>query len=173
MLAPASRGCRALSALTLCASQALGTSACAAVSGEHEAETKFLVKPSSQATFSGWSEITISQDPASVDGAELMYIRLEARDSDIRDLTFIKGVTAEATVDGVSTTVARKAPMPPGERIVPLDRVYDGDIRKFFYADPEGDGYTVHIDWSGSVDPTKPIPAEGVWMKVKVAVRIE
>jgi hypothetical protein len=173
MPAPAPRRCRALSTVTLCASLALGTSACATLRGEHEAETRFLVKPSAQATFSGWSEITISEDPSSVDGAELMYIRLEAQDSSVQDLTFIRGVTAEVKVAGVSTKVAEKAPMPPGERIVPLDRVYHGDLRKFFYEDAENDGYTVHIDWRGSVDAAKPIPAEGVWMKVKFAVRID
>ena len=157
----------------LTAALALGASACSVVTGEHEAETKFLVKPTSQSTFSGWSEISVSQDPSSVDGVELMFVRLEARDDNVPDLTFIKSITAEAVVDGVSTVVAKKSPMPAGERIVPLDRAYHGDIRKFFYADDENDGYTVHVDWHGEVDLTKTIPPEGVWMRVLVAIRVE
>ncbi|WP_437997329.1 hypothetical protein WMF26_42015 [Sorangium sp. So ce185] len=162
---------RAGAALT--ATLALGASACATIAGEHEAETKFLVKPTSQSTFSGWSEVSISQDPNSVDGAELRFIRLEARDDNVPDLTFIKSITAQAVVDGEATLIAKKAPMPAGERIVPLDRKYHGDIRKFFYPDEENGGYTVHVDWFGEVDLTKKIPPEGVWMKVIVAVRVE
>ncbi|WP_437830239.1 hypothetical protein [Sorangium sp. So ce1153] len=157
----------------LTAALALGASACATVAGEHEVETKFLVKPTSQSDFSGWSEVSVSQDPNSVDGAKLMFIRLEARDDNVPDLTFIKSITAEAVVDDVSTVVARKAPLPTGERIVPLDRVYHDDIRKFFYEDEENDGYTVHVDWHGEIDLTKTIPPEGVWMKVLVGIRIE
>ncbi|WP_433929779.1 hypothetical protein AB3662_38785 [Sorangium cellulosum] len=157
----------------LTASLALGASACASVVGDHEAETKFLVKPTSQSTFSGWSEVSVSQDPNSVDGAKLRFIRLEARDNNVPDLTFIKSITASAVVDDVPTVVARKAKMPTGERIVPLDRVYHDDIRKFFYKDDENGGYTVHVDWKGEIDLTKTIPPEGVWMKVIVSVSIE
>lgn len=170
---PDPRAARALFVVTLCAVLALGSSACSVVSGEHEAETRFLVKPNNLATFNGWSEITVSEDPSSVDSAELRFIRLEAQDDKVADLTFIKDVTAEAAVAGVQTTVAKKAPMPPGERIVPLDRVYRGDIRQFFYKADDGDGYTVHIDWHGSVDPGKAIPPEGIWMRVKVAITID
>ncbi len=164
---------RARLGAALAAVLALGASACASVAGEYEAETKFLVKPTSQSVFSGWSEVGVSQDPSSVDGAKLMFIRLEAQDSNVRDLSFIKSITAEVVVDGVATEVARKSPMPPGERIVPLDRVYHGDIRQFFYEDTTNGGYTVHVDWRGTADLTKAIPPEGVWMKVIVAVRIE
>lgn len=162
---------RSGAALTLALS--LGASACASVVGEHEVETKFLVKPTSQSTFSGWSELSVSEDPNSVDRAELMYIRLEARDSNVPDLTFIKSISASAVVDGKSTLVAKKAPMPAGERIVPLERVYHDDIRPFFFKDDESGDYTVHVDWEGQADLTETIPPEGVWMKVLVAVRIE
>lgn len=152
---------------------ALGGGGCSLLAGEYETETKFRVVPTTQATFAGWSELTVSEDPNSVDGAKLMFIRLEARDNNVPDLTFLKSVRAAAVVDGVSTVVAEKSPMPPGERIVPLDREYHGDIRKFFYPDPEGEGYTVRVDWSGTVDLTKPIPPEGVWIKVIIAIRVE
>jgi hypothetical protein len=170
-LAPHRRSTRL--GVALAAVLSLGASACASVIGEHEAETKFLVKPTPLSTFAGWSELTVSQDPNSIDGAELMFIRLEARDNNVPDLTFIKSITAEAVVDGVATTIARKSPMPVGERIVPLTRVYHDDIRKFFYEDPESGGYTAHVDWRGEIDQTKTIPPEGVWMKVIVAIRVE
>ena len=169
------RRSRPLALLTTLAAAALALSStgCSIVAGVHEAETEFLVKPGSSANFKGWSEITISEDPKSVESAELMYVRLEAQDTSVPDLTFIQTITAETKVGETFTKVAEKTPMPRGERIVPLDLVYDGDLREFFYDNPDGDGYTVHISWRGSVDPAYPIPAEGIWMTVKMAVNIE
>ena len=46
-------------------------------------------------------------------------------------------------------------------------------IKQFFYEDPEGEGWTIHITWKGEVDPTFPLPADGLWVKVKVAVLVE
>lgn len=172
-LAPTHRGPLAPLAVLAGAALALSSMGCSLVAGVHEVETEFVVKPGSTPNFSGWSEITISEDPRSVDGADLMYIRLEAQDSSVRDLTFIQSITAEVKVDETLTRVAEKAPMPKGERIVPLDLVYKGDLRQFFYDDPDGDGYTVHIAWSGQVDLSHPIPAEGIRMLVKMAVNIK
>lgn len=155
------------------AALALASTGCSFITGEYEAETEFLVKPNSATEFSGWSEIDISEDPQSVDSAELMYVNLEAKDTSIRDLAFILSITGDAKVDETFTRVAEKSPMPPGERIVPLDQVYDGDLRQFFYKNPEKDAYTIHITWHGTVDPTYPLPAEGVWIRVRVAVRVE
>jgi hypothetical protein len=151
----------------------LASTGCSFISGVHETETEFLLKPNSNQQFAGWSEITISKDPQSVASADLMYVRLEAKGSSVPDLTFIQKITAETKVEETLTKVAEKNPMPKGERIVPLDLVYDGDIRDFFYKNPDKDGYTIHIAWRGLVDPSVAIPAEGVWMTVKVAVNIE
>jgi hypothetical protein len=164
-----SRGLRAI----LAASLALASASCSVVAGEHEAETTFLVKPGSNTTFKGWSEITITEDPKSVTSATLMYVRLEAEDQSVTDLGFLRSVTADVKVGETATRVAEKASMPKGERIVPLDVVYKDDLRDFFYEDPEGEGYTIHIDWRGEVDASYPLPAEGIWMKVKMAVRID
>lgn len=156
------------------AALALGSSACSLVSGEHEAETRFLVKPGSGATsFSGWSEITITEDPSQVTSAELMYVRIEAEDTSVTDIGFVRSITGDAKVGDQLTRVAEKSPVPRGERIVPLDLVYDGDIKQFFFEDPEGEGWTIHITWKGEVDPTFPLPADGLWVKVKVAVLVE
>ncbi|MCC6558267.1 MAG: hypothetical protein IT372_35435 [Polyangiaceae bacterium] len=153
------------------AALALASTGCSVISGVHEAETEFLVKPSSTSKFNGWSEISIPDDPKSVDSAELLYVRLEARDTSVPDLTFIQTITAETKVGETFTKVAERTPMPRGERIVPLDLVYDGDLRDFFYED--GDDYTIHVTWRGLVDPSYPLPPEGVWMTVKIAVRID
>lgn len=172
-LSPMRRGLSAL-VTAAAAALALGSASCSFVSGEHEAETRFLIKPGSGATsFSGWSEITITEDPSQVTSAELMYVRVEAEDTSVTDLGFVRSITGDAKVGEQLTRVAEKTPFPRGERIVPLDLVYDGDIKPFFYEDPEGEGWTIHVSWKGEVDPTFPLPAEGLWVKVKVAVLIE
>ena len=165
---------RGLPALFTAAALALGAASCSFVSGEHEAETRFRVLPGSGTTsFSGWSEITISEDPTQVTSAELLYVRIEAEDTSVTDIGFVRSITGDAKVGDQLTRVAEKSPVPRGERIVPLDLVYSGDIKQFFYKDPEGDGWTIHISWKGEVDPTYPLPAEGLWVKVKVAVLVE
>jgi hypothetical protein len=157
--------------LMLGAAMALAATSCSTISGVHETETKFLVQPGGNTIFAGWSEIHVTEDPKSVDSAELLYVRLEAKDTSIPDLTFIHHITGEAKVDETFTLVAQKTAMPQGERIVPLDLVYDGDLRQFFY--PENGEYTIHITWRGETNPAYPMPAEGIWMTVKVAVRID
>lgn len=168
-LAAHGRGAYAL----LAAALALGSAGCSAVSGEHEAETKFPVKPGGDPTFKAWSEITITEDPKSVTSADLMYVRLEAMDSSVEDLGFIRSIYGQVKVGEQLTPVVEKTSFPRGERIVPLDVIYKDDLREFFYEDPEADGYTIHIVWNGEVDTSYPLPADGLWIKVKVAVRIE
>ena len=155
------------------AAAALASTGCSFISGEHEAETRFLVKPNTATSFSGWSEITITEDPGQVSSAELQYVRIEADDPGVTDIGFVRSITGDTKVGEQLTRVAEKSPFPQGERIVPLDLVYDGDIRDFFYEDPEKEGYTIHIVWKGEVDPTYPIAPEGIWIKVKVAVVID
>lgn len=152
---------------------ALCGTGCSAVSGVHEAETEFIVKPGATPGFKAWSEIYITEDPKSVTSAELLYVRLEARDEGIPDLTFIQSIAGAAKVDETFTPVAEKNAMPKGERIVPLDLTFDGDVRQLFYARPENDDYAIHIAWSGMADANYPIPADGIWMIVRAAVRID
>ncbi|EYF02099.1 hypothetical protein [Chondromyces apiculatus] len=157
----------------LLAALALASTGCSLISGEHEAETRFPVRPGSATTFNGWSEITLTQNPQQVSSAELMYVRVEAESEDIKDMGFVRSITGDTKVGEQLTRIVQKSPMPAGERIVPLDMVYEGDIRQFFYEDPEGEGWTIHVVWNGEVDPTYPLPPDGVWVKVKLAVRVE
>jgi hypothetical protein len=166
------RGSRALFAASMGLLSLLSTG-CSVISGEHEVETRFPVKPGGQASFNAWSEISISEDPSSVTSAELMYVRLEAEDSSVADLGFIRSLYGDVKVGEQLTRVAEKTSFPRGERIVPLDVVHEGDIRDFFYEDPEADGYTIHLEWNGAFDPSYPLPADGLWIKVKAAVRID
>ncbi|AKT37139.1 hypothetical protein [Chondromyces crocatus] len=155
------------------AALALASTGCSIISGDHETETRFPVRPGGSTTFAGWSEITITENPHQVSAAELRYVRLEAEDTSVTDMGFIRNITGDVKVGDQLTRVVQKASMPKGERIVPLDVVYKDDIRQFFYEDPEGEGWTIHIDWKGEIDPSYPLPPEGVWVKVKVSVRIE
>jgi hypothetical protein len=64
--------------------------------------------------------------------------------------------------------VAKKDTMPKNEPTVVLDRLYDGDLRRFFVG-----GHTVRIEWKGTRNPAVEIPAGGLWVQVRVRVNVE
>ncbi len=156
----------ALAAMVLVSLPAMG---CSVVSGSHDATTEFLVNPHADGTYKGWSEITISQDANSVKGATLQFARLELPDdSPADDLTFMKDVFGELVTPTERVPVAQKDTMPEGEGTVVLDLLYDGDLRRFF-----PDGHTVRIEWQGTRNPAVEIPADGLWVTVRVRVNVE
>lgn len=150
----------------MCALGALTSAGCVAA-GPREAVTKFLVSPKASGSFWGWSEITVPQDANSVGVTTLQFVRLEVDEDEADDLTFLQSLLAEAVTDAERVPVAKKEAMPEGETIVPLDILYDGDLRPLF-----PDGRTIRIEWTGSVDPSVQIPEIGVWISVRVRVNI-
>ncbi len=158
---------RAVLAATLLA--ALPFTGCAFIAGQHDATTEFLVAPQANGTFWGWSEITISQDASSVKGATLQFARLELPDdSAAEDLTFLQNITAEVVTPDQRQPVAKMETFPDGESIVPLDLLYDGDLRGFF-----ADGHTIRIEWTGARNPAVEIPPDGYWVTVRIRVNVE
>lgn len=148
---------------------ALPLTGCALVSGSHDATTEFLVDPKFDGTFWGWSEITISQDANSVSGAKLQFARLDLpEDSPADDLTFLQNVLAEVVTPDQRVPVAKKEQFPEGEPYVPLELLYDGDLRGFF-----PDGHTIRIEWTGSRNPAVEIPEGGLWVNVRIRVNVE
>jgi hypothetical protein len=161
--------------LAAAALAALSASGCGVVyAGDHDATTEFLVKPHTDGTYFGWSEITIQQDASSVKGATLVFARLEIpEDSTAPDLTFIQSIFGELVIKDGETYVerqpaAQKSDMPKDETIVPLDLLYEGDLRKFF-----PDGHTVRMEWTGTRNPAVEIPEEGYWVDVRVRVNVQ
>lgn len=164
---------RALFAATTIA--ALSNTGCNFIAGEHDAETWFIVDPRANGTFFGWSQITIQQDAREVEDAELMFARLELpEDSPAEDLTFIQNVLAEVVIlDDAeqrveAEVVAKKDEMPKGQPSVPLDLVFDGDLRHFF-----PDGHTIRIEWTGQRNPEVEIPEGGLKVLVSIRVKVE
>jgi hypothetical protein len=148
---------------------ALPLTGCSFISGQHDAMTEFLVSPQATGAFWGWSEITISQDASSVKGATLQFARLDLpEDSPADDLTFLQNILAEVVTPDQRQPVAKKDQFPEGEPYVPLDLLYDGDLRAFF-----PDGHTIRIEWTGSMNPAVQIPPEGVWVNVRIRVNVE
>lgn len=148
---------------------------CSVIAGEHDATTEFLVDPRADGTYFGWSEITIQQDASSVKGATLQFARLELPDdSPADDLTFLQNITAEVVnpetpeTPEVRELVAKKDEMPKGESVVPLDLLYEGDLRQFF-----PDKHTIRLEWKGSRNPAVEIPDGGLWVDVRVRVLVE
>lgn len=162
----ASRG-----ALFLCgALLSLSSGGCASVVSEQEADAKFLVAPGADGTFFGWSEITIQEDANSVDGASLRAVTVEVLDPpSVTDMTFLSGVLGEVVTSKERVKGVQKDPMPEGERVVPLDILYGGDLRSFFE-----DGHTIRIEWSGSTNPSFTAwPKDGIWIRAHIIVSIE
>ena len=74
------------------AALAMSQSSCASlVARDHETETKFLLGPSGgNATFFGWSEITLDQDASSAGRATIYAVTMELTNpGEAGDLTFI------------------------------------------------------------------------------------
>jgi hypothetical protein len=143
---------------------------CTAVAGDLDADAKFLVKPKGDATFFGWSEITIEQDATSVEQATLRAVTLEVLEpAEITDLGFLQGVAGEVVTSTERTRAVEKTKMPEGERVVPLDILYEGDLRSFFE-----DGHTIRIEWAGSTNPSFTAwPTEGIWIRAHIIVHVE
>jgi hypothetical protein len=152
-----------------CALLALSSIGCASIVGEQTAETKFLVKPQSDSTFWGWSEITVEQDANSVDRATLNAVSVEPMEgSPAEDMTFLQNVLGEAVTSTARTKLVEETSMPPGEHLVSVDVVYKDDLRGFFE-----DGHTIRVEWSGNTNPSYVWPDEGIWIRVRVFVEIE
>ena len=127
------------------------------------------MSPRGDGEFFGWSEITISQDVSSVDGARLQFVVLEVLDPpDVPDLTFLKLVTGEAVTPKGRTLVVEKRGMPKNEPSVPLDIVHHGDLREFF-----PDDHTIRIEWAGVADVNYPFPADGITIRVAMRVVVD
>lgn len=167
------RARRALIAATTIA--ALSNVGCNFIAGEHDAETWFIVDPRADGTFFGWSTITIQQDAREVEDAELVFARLELPEgSEAEDLSFIRNVLAEVVIlddDGKRkewAPVAEKDDFPKGQPSVPLDLVFEGDLRHYF-----PDGHTIRIEWSGERNPEVEIPEGGAKVMVNIRVKVE
>lgn len=146
------------------------TIGCSSAIDEAMAETKFLAKPKADASFWGWSEITTDQDVNSVEKVTLRAVTIEPMDApSVPDMTFLQNLTAEAVAGEKREKIVEQNGMPPGERLVGLNLVYEGDIRSFFQ-----DGKKIRAEWTGMTHPAFTAwPPEGIWIRVRVYVDIE
>ena len=145
---------------------------CSSVVGDQEVETIFRVKPRSDGSFWGWSEISIEEDPSSVERASISWCTLYAEEPPNADLVFIQTVTGEAVTDEARTVLATQSEFPPGESEVSLDILYDGDIKGFFQ--PVEDKHKIRIEWTGATDPSfNAWPENGFRIRVLAQIHIE
>jgi hypothetical protein len=149
-----------------------GATGCSSVVGDQQVETIFRVKPRTDGSFFGWSEISVDQDPSSVESASIDWVTLTAEDPPNSDLVFIKTVTGEAVTGEERTPLATKTDFPPGEPEVPLDLLYEGDIKGFFL--PVEDTHKIRIEWTGATDPAfNAWPENGFRIRVIAMIHIE
>ena len=163
---------RAALATGIAALLLVGGTGCSSVVGDQEVETIFRVKPRTDGSFWGWSEISVDQDPDQVESASIAWVTLHAEDPPHSDLVFIKTLTGEAVTDEERTPLATKTDFPPGEEEVALDLLYEGDIKGFFK--PVDDGHKIRIEWNGATDPAFTAwPENGFRIRVIAMIHIE
>jgi hypothetical protein len=138
---------------------------CAALLGEEDIDAWFLLIPRSDGTFFGWTEFTLSTPPGPDDEAVLRRVVLEAP-ATASDLRFVQRVSGEAVLREQRTLLVTGSDFPVQDTLAPLDVVYEGGLSGFF------DGDTLRIEWSGSVDPSFPIPAEGIRIDATVTIEV-
>jgi hypothetical protein len=149
----------------------VGATGCAAVAGDQEIETKFRVKPRGDGTFFGWTEISIDDDPNSVDGATLGFVTLRAQDPPNADCSFLASLTGEAVTPEKRTQLVSQTEFPEREPEVALKVDYKDDLRGFFTTDEK---HTIRIEWNGSTNPSfTNWPENGFEMKVVVSIKID
>lgn len=138
---------------------------CAALLGEEDIDAWFLLMPRSDGSFFGWTEFTLSSTPGPDDEALLKRVVLRAPAS-AGDLRFLRQVTGEAVKREERTVLVTGSDFPAQDTLAPLDVVHEGGLSGFF----EGD--TLRIEWSGLVDPSFPIPAEGIRIDATVTIEV-
>lgn len=138
---------------------------CAALLGEEDIDAWFLLIPRSDGSFFGWTEFTLSSAPGPDDEALLRRVVLRAP-ATAGDLRFLRQVTGEAVRREERTLLVTGSDFPAQDTLAPLDVVHEGGLSGFF------DGDTLRIEWSGSVDPSFPIPAEGIRIDATVTIEV-
>jgi len=143
----ASRRATLLLALSLTA----GSFGCSSVVSEYDVDADFTVSPKVDGTFFWWNEIKLESDVNSYGSARLGFVRLDAA-APAEDLTFLSSVYGEAVTGTGRTPIVAQDGFPKGEPNVVLDLLHKGDVRPFF--EVVEDGSKVHIEWSGSTNPS-------------------
>lgn len=174
---PTSRRAWLVRSLALGAVAALGLSSmsCLALAaGVHDTEISFLVGPSGNNTFFGWTEITIDGDANEANSAVLQAVTLDVEKPEgTPDLSFLQSIVGEIVLDDKREVAVVGDSFPRGEQAVVMKVKFDGDLRPFFKS-----GTTLRVEWNGKTNPafTKwPAPPNepGFWVRGRIKVDIE
>ncbi len=150
---------------------ALSTSGCAAlITGDQDADASFPIKPRSDGTFWGWTEITVGADINSVGPATLTAVTIEVEQPEgYPDLNFLTSLKGETVTDTARTTVVTLDSFPKGEQAVVMNIVYQGDLHPLFKTSD-----TIRIEWTGTTNPAfTDWPADGFSIKANVKINIK
>ena len=162
---------RSTSVATLIAAAALGLGTAGCASGEHDTTFHFLVVPSPDATFNGWTEITLGVDINSVGTTNLWGMTMGMKaPAPVPDLTFLSTLKGQAQgASGALTTVVTEDAFPKGAPTVEMTIAYFGDLHPLFE-----DAHTIRLDWTGATNPAfTDWPAEGIWMEGDVIINVQ
>jgi hypothetical protein len=160
----------ATSIATLIAAAALGLGGAGCASGEHDTTFHFLVVPAPDATFNGWTEITLGVDINSVGTTNLWGMTMGMKaPAPLPDLTFLSTLTGQAQTATGLTTVVTEDSFPKGAPSVEMTVAYFGDLHPLFE-----DAHTIRLNWSGATNPAfTDWPAGGIWMEGDVIINVQ
>jgi hypothetical protein len=143
---------------------------CTSLIGDQEIDARFRVDPRTDGSFFGWSEVTVDDDPNSVDSVTLQWVTMRANDPPNSDLRFIAQIIGEAVKDDESELLVSKNGFPEGEPEVSLDKHYEGDLRPLFRVEDK----TIRIEWRGTINPDfNEWPENGFEIGVKASIHLE
>jgi len=141
---------------------------CTEISGEHQIDTYFILKPGASGAFSGWTEIQLEQAaPNAVATLKRASITAPMGLDDLTFLTNILGQVRDPASGGLIPLVSQTK-FPKNDTIGLFDILYHDDIRPFFKDDT-----VFRVEWSGMVDTTGlTLPAEGARVDILVTVDV-
>lgn len=108
----------------------------------------------------------VSQNVNDASGANLAAVTFEVQSPVGATLGFLAAVEGSAMVGEESTRLVSLDPAVSQGTSAPLTIEYPGDLRRFF-----PDGHTLVVRWHVHIDPSYPVPASGITVKCRIAVR--
>jgi len=147
---------------------ALSTSGCGStLTGEQDTTIHVLAEPTSPGGTALWryTDIHVAGDINSVGPATLLAVTLALDEpSPVSDLSFLSTLQAQAA----GTTLATLTTPTRDEQSVSLHIDYFGDLHPLFESST-----TIHIVWTGTLNPAVTVPAAGVSLQGSIKINIQ
>jgi hypothetical protein len=154
-------------ALVVVAALAPFAAGCSAIAGDQVAPMSFDVVPRADGTFSSWDELSVD-DPTNTSNATLLSVTFDTGDPPVPDdlsyLTTLIGVGVNPDDSTMAAQFCSQDTFPAGEQAVTANVDYHDNIVPFFSNEK------IMIQWSGTVNVSAGIPADGYVVHARLQV---